>query len=134
MFLLCVIGALIALQFVTGISQFLIVNKDAARATAGLKWLMGKIGLAPALITTRAIIIGFFVLVYFFLPKFLLMALIAGVVYYLYKTGSYIALWSEIKDKATQAETAVSGDVASVVKSDVSNVVSDVVQDVEKKI
>lgn len=111
--------ALIALQFTSGIGQWISGNKQAAQAVGSLQGLAAKIGLAPAIITTRVLVIAAFVLFYFFVSHAITIALFAAAAWYLYKTGKSIVVWHQL--------TAA---VQTVVDQTASSVVQNVVQDV----
>lgn len=100
--LICIVAACVALQFTSGITQFLALNKDAARASAGVKWLAQKIGVAPTLITTRVLIWIFFALVYLFLKNAFFWLVLAGCVYYLYSTGRWMFIWKKVEEEVVQ--------------------------------
>jgi uncharacterized SAM-binding protein YcdF (DUF218 family) len=111
--------ALIALQFTSGIGQWISENQKATQTVAWLQWLVSLIGLAPTIITTRVIVIAAFVVLYILQLHFLLWLVVAASVWYLYKTGKYVALWAEIKNAASSvistAETDVVKDVTKTV-------------------
>jgi hypothetical protein len=111
--------ALIALQFTSGIGQWISENQKATQTVAWLQWLVGLIGLAPTIITTRVIVIAVFVVLYILQLHFLLWLVVAAAVWYLYKTGKYVALWAELKSAAStvisDAETVVVKDVSKTV-------------------
>ena len=111
-----IIVAFIALQFTSGITEFIATNKAASKTVGALGWLASKIGLAPSIITTRVLIIAVAVLAYLFVPAWVSSLLLVAAVWYLYKTGKYLMLWSSLKSAAESA------------------VVKDVVNDVEKKL
>lgn len=96
--LVCIIAACIALQFTSGITQFIAMNKDATRFSTSVQWLAQKIGIAPALITTRVLILVFAGLVYLFLRNSFFWVVVGICVYYLYSTGRQAYILKKIKE------------------------------------
>lgn len=102
--------AIIALQFTDGIMSYGVLSNDIGQASKVLQWAAGKVGLAPALITTKVVIVAVFIALYALttLPFWLYLAAIA---YYLYRTGKGAVIWRNIiKSKAV---TTVVADVES---------------------
>jgi hypothetical protein len=115
--------ALIALQFTSGIGQWISENQQATQTLAKLQWLASKIGLAPAIITTRVLVIAAFVLLYFFVSHAVTIALFAGAGWYLYKTGKYIVIWHQVTAGVQTVVDNTAKDVVQNVVKDVSNTV-----------
>ncbi|SAL03459.1 hypothetical protein AWB81_06422 [Caballeronia arationis] len=100
--LLCAFGAMIALQFTSGIGQWISANQQATQAVSQLQGLAAKIGLAPSLITTRVLVIAFFVALFVLKIAIPFWAPLIPGLYYLYKTGAYLILWKQFWAKAEQ--------------------------------
>jgi hypothetical protein len=64
--LIFAIIALVALQFTSGIGQWISENQKATETVSWLQGLVSKIGLAPTIITTRVVIIAAVVALYEF--------------------------------------------------------------------
>jgi hypothetical protein len=113
--------ALIALQFTSGIGQWISEHQKATATVSWLQWFVTKIGLAPTIITTRVLVIAVFVVLYLLQLHFIVWLVFAATAWYLYKTGKYLALWHAISTEAT-----------SVVDNNAGTIVNDIVQDVTK--
>jgi hypothetical protein len=100
--LLCAFGAMIALQFTSGIGQWISANQQATQAVTQLQGLAAKIGLAPSLITTRVLVIALFIALYVLKVAIPFWAPIIPGLYYLWKTGVYLVLWRQFWAKAEQ--------------------------------
>lgn len=116
-------AALIALQFTSGIGQWISEHQQATQTVAKLQWLVSRIGLAPTIITTRVLVIAAFVVLYFLQLHFITWLMLAVAAWYLYKTGKYIVIWHQITAGAQ-----------TVIDNTTQNVLSNVVQDVTKTI
>jgi hypothetical protein len=116
--LIFAIIALVALQFTSGIGQWISENQKATETVSWLQGLVSKIGLAPTIITTRVIIIGAVIVAYELQQHWLVWAVLAAAVWYLYKTGKYVAIWAELK---SEAESAITTDVTNVVNTVVTD-------------
>lgn len=117
--LIFAIIALVALQFTSGIGQWISENQKATETVSWLQGLVSKIGLAPTIITTRVVIIAAVVALYEFEQHWVVWAVLAAAAWYLYKTGKYVAIWAELK---ADAEKAVETDVTNVVNTAVTDV------------
>jgi hypothetical protein len=100
--LLCAFCAMIALQFTSGIGQWISANQQATQAVTQLQGLAAKIGLAPSLITTRVLVIAFFVALYVLKVAIPFWAPLIPGLYYLFRTGYYLVLWKQLLAKAKQ--------------------------------
>jgi hypothetical protein len=118
--------ALIALQFTSGIGQWISENQKATQTVAWMQWLVGKFGLAPTIITTRVVIIVTAVVAYELQQHWLVWALLAASAWYLYKTGKYVAIWAELK---TDAVNAVDGAVTNAVDTAITDVTKQAMHD-----
>jgi hypothetical protein len=117
--LLFAVIALVALQFTSGIGQWISENQQATETVSWLQGLVAKIGLAPTIITTRVVIIIAVVVAYELQQHWLVWAVLAAAAWYLYKTGKYVVIWAELKNDAVNA---VEGEVTNVVDTAVTDV------------
>lgn len=118
--------ALIALQFTSGIGQWISENQKATETVAWMQWLVGKFGLAPTIITTRVVIIAAAIVAYELQQHWLVWAMLAASAWYLYKTGKYVMIWAELKKAAT---SAVEGEVTNVVDTAITDATKNLVID-----
>lgn len=104
--------AIVALQFTDGIMSYGVLSNGITQASKTLQWAVGKIGLAPTIITTKVVIVAVFVALYMLttLPFWLYAAAVA---YYLYRTGKGALLWKSIL-KAKAMATVVADIEAKV--------------------
>jgi hypothetical protein len=100
--LLCAAAALIALQFTSGIGQWISANQQASHAVGKLQWLVAKIGLAPTLVTTRVLVVIFFVALYLLKVELPFWGPLIPATYYLYRTGYYLVIWHQFLAKAQE--------------------------------
>jgi hypothetical protein len=113
--------ALIALQFTSAIGQWISESQQATETVSWLQWLVSKIGLAPTIITTRVVVIAFFVVLYILQLHWLVWALLAAAAWYLYKTGKYVVIWAELKNEAVDVVDNGITDVTNTVVTDATN-------------
>lgn len=118
--------ALIALQFTSAIGQWISESQQATQTVAWMQWLVGKLGLAPTIITTRVVIIAACVVAYELQQHWLVWAMLAAAAWYLYKTAAYVTIWAQLK---SAAEHAVSGAVTNAVDTAVTDVTKNLVID-----
>lgn len=88
--------ALIALQFSDAFGQYKVYTQSLAEATKLVQWVVGKIGLAPTIVTTKVVIIAVVTALYF-LTSLPLWLWLAAVLYYLYRTGKMAVVYGMIK-------------------------------------
>lgn len=119
-------AALIALQFTSGIGQWISEHQQATQVVGKLQWLVSKIGLAPTIITTRALVIAAFVVLYFLQLHFVTWLMLAAAAWYLYKTGKYIVIWHQITNSV---QSAVDNTTQSILTNAVQDVTKTVVAD-----
>lgn len=115
--LLCAAAAMIALQFTSGIGEWISANQQATHAIGKMQWLVSKIGLAPTLITTRVLVIAVFVGLYLLKLELPFWGPLIPAVYYMYKTGYYLVIWRKVLEKAQQVVSEDAGTITTPVTS-----------------
>jgi hypothetical protein len=75
--------------------QYAVFKNSIDEASGVMQWAVEKFGLAPAIITTKIVIIAIFVALYFFttIPWYVYLI---GVAYYLYRSGKGLVLWRAV--------------------------------------
>lgn len=96
MSVLFIVMILVALQFSDAIASYPVFKNSIANANHELQWLASKIGIGPALITSKVVIIAIITGLYMLttIPIWLWLAAIA---YYLYRTGKWAFVYMLIK-------------------------------------
>lgn len=90
--LLWMVIGLIVLQFVDALMSYPVFNNSIKVAGHELQWLAGKIGVIPALVTTKVVVVAVIVALYL-LTTLPLWLWIAAIVYYLYRTGKWAFIY-----------------------------------------
>ena len=112
--LIFAIIALVALQFTSGIGQWISENQKATETVSWLQGIVSKFGLAPTIITTRVVIIAAVVVLYELQLHWVVWAVLAAAAWYLYKTGKYVAIWAQLKSEAENAAASKGVDTSKL--------------------
>lgn len=93
--LLIVVLCCIVLQFTDALMQYAVFKHSIESASGVMQWFATKVGVAPAIITTKVVIIAIFVVLYMFtsIPWYIYLL---GIAYYLYRSGKGLVLWRRI--------------------------------------
>lgn len=93
--LLIVVLCCIVLQFTDALMQYAVFKNSLETASGLMQWAAEKFGLAPAIITTKVVIIAVFIALYCFttIPWYVYLL---GIGYYLYRSGRGLILWRSI--------------------------------------
>jgi hypothetical protein len=94
--LLLIVICLIALQFSDAIASYPVFKNSLQTASSELQWLASLIGVGPAIITTKVVIVAVIVALYM-LTTLPLWLWIVAIAYYLYRTGKWAFMYMLLK-------------------------------------